>query len=123
METNSFQRHVPENINIKHRQTLGFHDRVALSFTKLIGTMYAVYTLVLFLAGWMLWQSVDTNAFDPYPFAFLLFIGNVMQLLLIPLIIVSQNLQSKHAELRAEEEYKRTVSIYNDIGKILEKLK
>lgn len=122
MEDTSPQRHIPENINIKHRQALGFHDRVALFSTKLFGTMYAVYALILFLAGWMFWQSTDTQPFDPYPFAFLLFLGNIIQLLLIPLIMVSQNLQGKHAELRAEEEYKRTVSIYQDIGKILAKL-
>ncbi len=116
------ERHVPENVNLKHKQALTPHDKIAIVSTRLIGTMYAVYILILFLAGWMLWQSADKNAFDPYPFAFLLFIGNVIQLIFIPLIMVSQNLQSRHAEIRAEEEYKRTVSIYNDIGKVIEKL-
>lgn len=96
---------------------------MALFITSLIGTMYAVYIFALSLLGWMLWQTYfDKRPFDPYPFAFLLFLGNIIQLLLMPLIMVGQNLQGRHSELRAEEEYKRTVSIYHDMEKILVQL-
>ena len=36
----------------------------------------------------------------------------------MPLIMVGQNLQGKHAETRAEEEFKTTETIYKDIEKI-----
>ena len=82
--------------------------------------MYAVYFFILALSGWMLWQTfVDKHPFDPYPFAFLLFLGNIVQLLLMPLIMVGQNLQSRHAEIRAEEEYKTTQTSYQDIEQII----
>jgi len=116
-------RHQPENVNKTHAAKLGFQDRLALGITNAVGTMYAVYFLILFMASWMLWQSHLSNApFDPYPFAFLLFLGNIVQLLLMPLIMVGQNLQSRHAEARAEEEYKRTVSSYHDIEAITQRL-
>jgi len=117
------QRHQPENINQKHQSGLNVQDRIALGITNAVGTMYAVYLLILLLAGWMFWQSKLSNApFDPYPFAFLLFLGNIVQLLLMPLIMVGQNLQSRHSEARAEEEYKRTVSSYKDLEEVMQRL-
>lgn len=113
-------RHKPENVNIKHRRSLKFQDRIALTITTAIGTMYAVYFFALFMAGWMIWQTfLDKKPFDPFPFAFLLFLGNIIQLLLMPLIMVGQNLQGRHAAIRAEEEYKTTESSYKDIEEIL----
>src|SRR6266481_4208673 len=116
-------RHKPQDVNKKHEGSLGFQDRIALFITTAIGTMYAVYFFGLFMAGWMLWQTkVAGQPFDPYPFAFLLFLGNIVQLLLMPLIMVGQNLQNRHAEIRAEEEFKTTASSYHDIEKVLEHL-
>lgn len=113
-------RHQPENINRKHINALNLQDRIALIITSAIGTMYAVYFFAAFMAGWMLWQSYfDKKPFDPFPFAFLLFLGNIVQLLLMPLIMVGQNLQGRHNEIRSEEEYKTTRSSYKDIERIL----
>lgn len=111
-------RRAPENVNVKHRQGLNLQDKIALVITQLVGSMYAVYFFILFIFGWILWQLSDTKPLDPFPFIFLLFMGNVVQLLLMPLIMVGQNLQGRHAETRAEEEYKTTETIYEDIEKI-----
>lgn len=44
--------------------------------------------------------------FDPYPaFVLWLFISNMIQIFLMPLIMVGQNLESKHSEIRAETDY------------------
>ena len=116
-------RYKPRNINSEHRANLGLQDRIALAITTAVGTMYAVYIFVALLAGWMLWQGMaSSQPFDPYPFAFLLFLGNIVQLLLMPLIMVGQNIQGRHAELRSDEEYRTTVSSYYDIGQILHQL-
>jgi len=117
------KRHKPQNVNLKHKEGLGLQDRIALVITTAVGTMYAVYFFALFMAGWMLWQSHLANKpFDPYPFAFLLFLGNIVQLLLMPLIMVGQNIQGRHSEIRAEEEYNTTTSSYHDIENILSHL-
>jgi len=116
-------RHVPQNINIKHKSTLGTQNKLALVMTTGIGTMYAVYFFAVFMMGWMLWQTYfASKPFDPFPFAFLLFLGNIVQLLLMPLIMVGQNIQGRHAEIRAEEEYKTTMTSYKDIEHILKRL-
>ena len=113
-------RHKPENVNKKHRESLTLQDKIALAITGAVGTMYAVYFFALFMGGWMVWQTfIDKKPFDPFPFAFLLFIGNIIQLLLMPLIMVGQNIQGRHAEIRTEEEYKTTESSYKDIEQIL----
>ena len=62
------------------------------------------------------------KAFDPYPYAFLLFLGNIVQLLLMPLIMVGQSILSKHAEMRADEQYKTTLTSYQDLEHIMEHL-
>jgi uncharacterized membrane protein len=113
-------RHEPQNVNKIHKSKLGLQDRIALLITTAVGTMYAVYFFALAMAGWMLWQThFSGHPFDPYPFAFLLFLGNIIQLLLMPLIMVGQNIQGRHAEIRTDEEYKTTMTSYHDIEHIL----
>lgn len=114
------ERHQPKNINALHKNQLGTQDKIALTITTAVGTMYAVYFFAVVMLGWMLWQTQFTEKpFDPYPFAFLLFLGNIIQLLLMPLIMVGQNIQGRHAQIRTEEEYRTTESIYKDIEHIL----
>ncbi len=112
-------RHIPENINVKHRSGFKLHDRLAVIVTAAVGSMYAVYFFIIFVLAWMLWQSVSSKPFDPYPFIFMIFISNIVQLILVPLIMVGQNIQNRHAQLRAEEEYQATKSIHQDIETIL----
>jgi uncharacterized membrane protein len=68
----------------------------------------------LIIAGWtVLWTGYNIlasevpalhwPAFDPFPaFVAYLLISNVIQILLMPLIMVGQNLQSRHAEASRE---------------------
>ena len=117
------ERHKPQNVNAKHQNSLKTQDRIALFITTAVGTMYAVYFFALVIAGWMLWQGkISHKPFDPYPFVFLLFMGNIVQLLLMPLIMVGQNIQSKHSEIRADEEYRTTTTSFHDIEQILQHL-
>lgn len=102
---------------------MSFQDRLALIITGAVGTMYAVYVFGAFMAAWMLVQVASgKSAFDPYPFAFLLFMGNIIQLLLMPLIMVGQNLQGRHSEARAEEEYKTVGKTFSDLETVMRHL-
>jgi uncharacterized membrane protein len=108
--------HRAANPHTKVSQSLGLQDRIALVITAAIGTMYAVYVFAAFMAAWMLLQVASgKSAFDPYPFAFLLFMGNIVQLLLMPLIMVGQNLQGRHTEARADEEFQTTQKTFSDM--------
>ncbi|HEX5451959.1 MAG TPA: DUF1003 domain-containing protein [Candidatus Limnocylindrales bacterium] len=102
---------------------LGVQDRIALAVTGAIGTMYAVYLFAALMALWMVWQIASgSTAFDPYPFAFLLFMGNIIQLLLMPLIMVGQNVGSRHAEARSEEEFATVGKTFHDLEAVLRHL-
>lgn len=115
-------RRAPVDVNLKHKSRLKLHDKVAVTVTSAIGSMYAVYFFMVFVFGWMLLQGMADRPFDPFPFVFLIFVTNIVQLFLMPLIMVSQNIQSRHSELRAEEEYQTTKTIHQDIETILTEL-
>ncbi len=102
----------------------GINARIARVVTAAVGTMYAFYALALSMAGWILWQStLASEPFDPYPFAFLLFLGNIVQLLLMPLIMVGQNVQSAHADARAEADFEVNTKAEQEIEKLLDGLR
>jgi len=111
-----------ESVNVKHRQSLKQQDLIAVKITRAVGTMYAVYFILIVVGGWMVWQLLVEKPVDPFPFAFMVFISNIAQLLLLPLIMVGQNVQGKHAEMRAEEEYRMTKVTHAEIQKIQEQL-
>jgi uncharacterized membrane protein len=116
----------PNQVHDEFQASLGFNGKVARVMTGIFGSMWFVYFLVVFTAGWMLWEShFDNKPLDPYPFAFLLFIGNLVQLIGGPIIQVGQNFASAHSELRAEADYevnKKSFEHIEAMQKRLEKL-
>lgn len=74
--------------------------------------MWAFYAAATFMAGWMLLATAHVLRFDPYPFAFLLFLGNIVQLLLMFVIMVGQQVLGAASDQRA-------VQTYNDAEAIL----
>lgn len=111
-----------ENINVIHRNRLKPLERLALFVTEKIGTMGFFFFILLFNAGWITWNTLAPQdlVFDPaFSFLILLFINNILQILFMPLIMVGQNLQSRHAELRAEHEYKTDVKAAKEVEIVL----
>ena len=71
---------------------------------------------------WLTWNMIAPKAarFDPYPaFVLWLFISNMIQLFLMPLIMVGQNVQSVQADLREEEDLKINLQAELEIETIL----
>ena len=101
------------NANIVHEQSLSALDRIAIAITDKVGSI----GFFLIIAGWtVLWTGYNIlasevpalhwRAFDPFPaFVAYLLISNVIQILLMPLIMVGQNLQGRHSETRAELDF------------------
>lgn len=102
--------------------TKKLNERIAVIITTALGSMSAVYLFSVGIIAWMLWQMVDPTPQDPYPYTFLLFILNVLQMVLMPLIMVGQNLLGKYGEKRAEKAYRTTMLNYADLEKILMRL-
>lgn len=110
------------NVNIEHRQHLSKLERLAVWITDHVGTMG--FFLIIF--GWtLLWLSWNIVApahlrFDPFPaFVLWLFISNMIQIFLMPLIMIGQNLQGRHAEVRAEADFEVNTKAEREIEAIL----
>ncbi len=96
------------NANIRSQEELSKLDKFALWITERVGSMGFFLIIFLWTISWLSWNTLapPRSRFDPYPaFVLWLFISNMIQIFLMPLIMIGQNLQSKHAEIRAEEDF------------------
>ena len=96
------------NANIRSQEELSKLDKFALWITERVGSMGFFIIIFLWTISWLGWNTLapPRSRFDPYPaFVLWLFISNMIQIFLMPLIMIGQNLQSRHAEIRAEEDF------------------
>jgi uncharacterized membrane protein len=110
------------NANISYKENLSSLDRFALWITDNIGTMGFFLIVFFWTIVWIAWNLYAPFAmrFDPYPaFVLWLFISNLIQLFLTPLIMVGQNLQSRHAEARAEADFEINTKAEREIENVL----
>lgn len=113
------------NANQVHRDSLSRMERFALWLTERVGTIGFFLIILSWTALWLTWNTLGPKAlrFDPYPaFVLWLFISNMIQIFLMPLIMVGQNLQGKHAEIRAENDYQINLKAEEEIRHIQQKL-
>ena len=100
-------------------------QKLALWITENVGSMQ--FFLVIFVwtvlwLGWNLFAPVDLRFDPPMGFVLWLFISNLIQILLMPLIMVGQNVQGMHAEKRAENDLEINVKAEQEIEVILQHL-
>ncbi|MDD5311505.1 MAG: DUF1003 domain-containing protein [Dehalococcoidia bacterium] len=110
------------NVNIEHKKSFTPLEKLAIWITDRVGTMgffLIIFTWTLLWLGWNLLGPVSLR-FDPLPaFALWLFISNMIQIFLMPLIMVGQNLQGRHAEMRAEADFEVDGKAEREIEAIL----
>ncbi len=110
------------NVNIEHREKLSSLDLVAIWITEHVGTMGFFLLIFFWTITWLGWNTlgpVDFR-FDPYPaFVLWLFISNTIQIFLMPLLLIGQNLQSRHSEARAEADFEVNKKAEDEIETIL----
>jgi uncharacterized membrane protein len=112
-------------INEEHRQGMSPGETLALWITQRVGTMGFFLTILTWTVLWLGWNIVvpEQWKFDPpTAFVFWLFISNMIQILLMPLIMIGQNLQGRHAELRTESDYEVNVRAEEEIERIIQRL-
>jgi uncharacterized membrane protein len=114
------RQHQPRNVNEVHAaERLSLNDRVAVWVAANVGTMICAYifaaigiaSLVGVLTNNTLLALVSGSLSSYF-----------LQLVLLPIIMVGQNVQSRHSELQADEAYKTTMSTYHDIEQIMQHL-
>lgn len=113
------------NISTEYKAELRTLEKFALWITAHVGTLGFFIIVFLWTVLWLSWNLVAPAEFqfDPYPaFVFWLFISNLIQLMLMPLIMLGQNLQGKHADMRAQADFEVNTRAEREIETILEHL-
>ncbi len=110
-------RHTRHPARVSAART-GFNDRLAAWITAKIGSMWTVYVCTAITVIWMVLGARELLGFDPYPYPFLLFLGNVVQLLLIFIILLGQQVLGRTADRRSEETYEDAEAILVDCEQI-----
>lgn len=120
-ELKKMRRPVRNSIKV-HKEKLSAPEKIAIWISIHVGTMGFFFLIFLWTMGWLSWNTFapDELKFDPFPaFVLWLFISNMLQILLMPLIMVGQNLQEKRAEARAEEDFEVNIKAEREIEAIL----
>jgi uncharacterized membrane protein len=110
------------NVNVKHRESLSPLEKIAVKVTDAVGSMGFFFIILTWTLIWLGWNTLAPRGirFDPFPaFVLWLFISNVLQIFLMPLIMIGQNLQGRHAEKRAESDFEVNVRAEKEIEVIL----
>jgi uncharacterized membrane protein len=100
-------------------------DRVALWITRHVGTMGFFIVIFIWTVLWLGWNLLAPKElqFDPpSAFVFWLFISNLIQIMLMPLIMVGQNIQGREADERAEHDLEVNIKAEREIEVILRHL-
>ncbi len=111
-----------KNVNTVRQSKMSKMDKLALFITQRIGTMGFFFIIFAWTILWLGWNVLAPKGFkfDPGPaFVLWLFISNLIQLHLMPLLLIGQNLQSEHAELRAEHDFETDKKAEKEIEAIL----
>jgi uncharacterized membrane protein len=97
-------------------------EKIAIKVTDYVGSMGFFIIIFLWTLLWLGWNTLAPKhlRYDPYPaFVLWLFISNMIQIFLMPLIMIGQNLQGRHSEIRAEADFEVNVRAEKEIEVIL----
>jgi uncharacterized membrane protein len=105
-------------------------EKIAIKITDKVGSMGFFLIILTWTVSWTGYNILATEvpglglkSFDPFPaFVAYLLISNVIQILLMPLIMVGQNLQGRHSETRAELDFEINQKAEKEVMVILEHL-
>ncbi|HEX9251884.1 MAG TPA: DUF1003 domain-containing protein [Ignavibacteriaceae bacterium] len=112
---------ITKNPNNIYKSILSESEKFAIWITDKVGTIGFFAIIFFWTLIWLSWNMFAPRElrFDPYPaFVLWLFISNMIQIFLMPLIMVGQNLQSKHAEIRAEIDFEVNVRAEKEIAEL-----
>ena len=121
-ETPMTQR-TPRNVNRVHEAEIaaaGFNTQIAVWLTEHVGTMWTAYAFaVLVIIG----LFAILGLLSPIVALLIAWISQTfLQLVLLPVIMVGQNVQGQHSEMRAEHDLAVNVKAEEEIEVILEHL-
>lgn len=83
------------------------NDKIADKISSAFGSMGMFWTLVTWQTGWMVLATLGAPLLkgDPYPFVFLLFLGNLVQLWSLPILGTTQNRADEKRNAKADADH------------------
>jgi uncharacterized membrane protein len=111
----SHHRHQPKNVNDRHKDQMSPLDKAGLNITRVVGTMvtailFTLLALISLPAAIKAHSVIILVAWIAQTF---------LQLVLLPIIMVGQNIQGQHTEIMADEEFKTTQTTYKDLEHLI----
>jgi len=117
------RQHQPRNVNLLHeaeKAAAGINTRVAVGLTKSVGTMWTAYTFVVLA---IIGLFAILGLLSPIVALLVAWTSQTLiQLVLLPIIMVGQNVLGRKTELQADEQFNTTMSTYHDIEQIMQHL-
>jgi uncharacterized membrane protein len=113
------------NVNNEVVDKIGRLDKLAVWITNRVGTMgffLVIFVWTVIWLGWNLLAPRELQFDPPMAFVFWLFMSNMIQILLMPLIMVGQNILGRHAETRAVHDLEVNVKAEQEIEVVLRHL-
>lgn len=115
--------HQPRNVNqimAAERAAGGFNEKLAIWLTNSVGTMWTAYIFAMIA---VIGLFAILGVFNPIVALLVAWASQTLiQLVLLPVIMVGQNVLGRKAELQSEEQFRTTMSTYHDIEQIMEHL-
>jgi len=118
-------KHPLRNTYAGIRAEMGQLEKVALWITDHVGTMTFFLLIVAWTIFWLGWNLLapPSMQFDPpMGFVFWLFISNLIQIMLMPLLMIGQNIQGRASEARAEHDLEVNIKAEGEVELILHHL-
>jgi uncharacterized membrane protein len=112
--------HRAQNVNVLHQAEIavaGFNTRIAIALTRSVGSMWTAYSFVLLALVGLL---AILGLLPPIIALLVAWLSQTLiQLVLLPVIMVGQNVLNRKTELQAEEQFNTTQRSYHDIEQIM----
>ena len=112
-------------VDIAEKERLSILERMAVAISRRIGSAGSFVLLFFITAAWLGWNTFAPALvrFDPYPaFVLWLIITNIFQFMMMPLLMVSQNLSNRHSDARAEADFEINTKAEFEIEVVLQHL-
>jgi len=115
--------HKPRNVNSVHKaeqEAAGINTRIAVGLTQSVGTMWAAYSFaVLSIIGLLAILGV----LSPKVALLVAWASQTfIQLVMLPIIMVGQNVLGRKSELQADEAFNTTQKSYHDLEEVMQHL-
>jgi uncharacterized membrane protein len=98
-----FRHPLAHDVNAEHREQLSPIERACKCIADWTGAPMALVLAISVQFVWIVMGII--TKWDPFPFAFLLTMSNILQLILIFVLAIGQRQSFQHSELRAEHDH------------------